>query len=148
MQMIQLDPISETALSNTRDIGAESQASRSIAEIQSSLVMARKFPRSEEVCFSKISKSLDRLSFSEKATYSFKRSAQIIEGPSAPLSRELARTWGNMWHGITVIHDDDETRTVQGWSWDLETNTRVSSESSFKKLVQRAKFDSNGKKKW
>lgn len=106
-------------------------------EIQSAIIIARKFPRSEDQAFGKLMKAVGRKTFAISASYSFPRGGATVTGPSVNLAREAARVWGNIQYGVNIIHDDDENRTIRGWAWDVETNARVSSEDTFQKLVQR-----------
>jgi len=106
-------------------------------EIQSAIIIARKFPRSEDKAFGALMKAVGRKTFAMQATYSFPRGGSQVSGPSVNLAREAARVWGNIRYGVDVVADDDDKRTIRGWAWDVETNTRVSSEDTFRKLVQR-----------
>lgn len=112
-------------------------------EIQSAIIIARKFPRNEDACFQKLIKACSRSSFAEDATYSFPRGKKedgtpnIVSGPSVNLAREAARVWGNIRFGLYIVHDDDETRLIRAWAWDVETNTKIEVEDDFKKLIQR-----------
>lgn len=105
-------------------------------EIQSAIAIAKRFPRDEDVAFAKLMKACARLTFAEDAAYSYDRGGNTISGPSVYLAREAARVWGNVRHGLEVITDDKTTRTIRGWAWDVETNTKVSAEDTFAKLVQ------------
>lgn len=53
--------------------------------------------------------------------------------------------WGNIRHGCDVIADSREERTIRAWAWDLETNVKVTSDVTFKKLVQRKR---NNQTQW
>lgn len=123
----------------SRDIESTAAQARAQAEVQSKLLLAKRFPRSEEGAYMRTVKSLERQTFAESSLYSFPRGGVTVSGPSVNLARELARNWGNIEHGQTIIHDDEEKCTVEGFAWDYETNTYVVSQSSFKKLVQRRK---------
>jgi hypothetical protein len=106
-------------------------------EIQSAIVIAKRFPRNEDAAFEKLMKASKRMSFAEDAAYSFPRGSTNVEGPSVNLAREAARVWGNVRFGLDVIRDDEETRQIRAWAWDMESNVRVSAEDDFKKLIQR-----------
>jgi hypothetical protein len=45
--------------------------------------------------------------------------------------------WGNNRYGLEIVRDDEKSRQIRGWAWDLETNTKVSAEDDFRKLIQR-----------
>lgn len=106
-------------------------------EIQSAIIIAKKYPRNEEAAFEKLMKASLRPSFADDAAYSFPRGKTSVEGPSVNLAREAARVWGNVRFGLDIIRDDDESRQIRGWAWDMETNTKVTAEDDFKKLIQR-----------
>jgi hypothetical protein len=106
-------------------------------EIQSAIVIARRFPRNEDTAFQKLMKAAGRSSFAEDAAYSFPRGGAKVEGPSINLAREGARIWGNIRYGLEIIRDDEDSRQIRGWAWDLETNTKTTLEDDFKKLIYR-----------
>lgn len=107
------------------------------AEIQSAIIVAQKIPRSEETAYGKLIKSCERTSFAEAALYSFPRGNTEVTGPSVNMAREAARVWGNVRWGITMITDDEDNRTIEGWAYDLETNTKVSQQDTFEKIEYR-----------
>lgn len=108
-------------------------------EIQSAIVMARKFPRNEDEAFAKLMRACDRTTFAESAAYSFPRGGQAITGPSVNLAREAARAWTNIRYGLNIIRDDSSSRQIEGWAWDLENNIKVTAQDDFAKLIQRKK---------
>lgn len=108
-------------------------------EMEGAIVMARRFPRSEDKAFASLIRSCGRASFAADCCYSFPRGGEKVEGPAVYLAREAARCWGNVRYGCDIIRDDADNRQIRGWAWDLETNTRVAAEDSFAKLVYRKK---------
>lgn len=108
-------------------------------EIQSAIVVAKKFPRNEDGAFQKLMKAAGRTSFADDAAYSFPRGGTKVEGPSINLAREAARVWTNIRYGLEIVRDDEDSRQIRGWAWDLETNTKVTAEDDFKKLIYRKK---------
>lgn len=118
-------------LATTRDAASAQH------EIQSAITIAKHFPRNEDQCFQKLMKSASRASFAEDATYSFPRGETNVTGPSVNLAREAARIWGNIRFGLYVVRDDDDSRLIRGFAWDVENNTKVEVEDDFKKLIQR-----------
>jgi len=133
----------ENALSIKKEESFELSESNMIAsataEVQAGVIIAKKFPRSEDVAFEKLMKSCSRTSFAGDAAYSFPRGTATVTGPSINLAREAARTWGNIEYGVLVVYDDEETRKIKAWAWDKESNSRSFAEDSFKKLVFRKK---------
>jgi len=106
-------------------------------EIQSAIIVAQRFRRNEETAYGRLMKSCTRPTFAEEATYSFPRGGATVEGPSVNLAREFARIWGNIRYGLEIVREDEESRQIRGWAWDLETNAKVSAEDEFKKLIFR-----------
>jgi len=109
------------------------------SEIKAAIVLARRFPRDEARTYGNLMKSCQRISFAGQAFYSFPRGRATVEGPSVNMAREAARTWGNIRFGLDIVRDDEESRKIQAWCWDLETNLKVTAEDEFKKLIYRRK---------
>ncbi|MFH1572430.1 MAG: hypothetical protein ABIG68_00510, partial [Acidobacteriota bacterium] len=120
-----------TELAPTMTVAAVEQ------EIKAAITVALRFPRNEDRAFEKLMRSCRRPAFAEDASYSFPRAGVKITGPSIYLAREAARVWGNIRHGLNIVADDEETRTIEAWAWDLETNTKVYAQDTFKKLIYR-----------
>jgi len=135
--------IEETALAirteQSTELAPTASAAAMEAEIKAAITVALRFPRNEDKAFQKLMKSCQRPSFAEDASYSFPRAGQDITGPSIYLAREAARVWGNIRHGVNIISDDEENRTIEAWAWDLETNDKVFAQDSFRKLIYRKK---------
>lgn len=133
----------ETALStreeHSRELSTAREAAMAQHELQSAITVAIKFPRNEDEAFGRLMKSAKRLTFAEKAVYSFPRGGSTVSGPSAHLAREAARVWGNVRYGFEIVRDDDENIHLRGWAWDMQTNTKVTQDAHFKKLVYRKK---------
>lgn len=126
-----------------KELATAGAAAAAQHEIQSAIIIARKFPRNEDLCFQKLMKSAGRPSFAEDATYSFPRGDKDVTGPSVNLAREAARLWGNIRFGLYVVRDDEDSRLIRGFAYDVETNTKVEVEDDFKKLIQRKVKGSN-----
>lgn len=109
------------------------------SEIKAAIVLAKKFPRDEARTYGSLMKSCQRITFAEQAFYSFPRGSVTVEGASVNMAREAARTWGNIRFGLDIVRDDEESRKIQAWCWDLETNLKVTAEDDFKKIVFRKK---------
>jgi hypothetical protein len=122
--------------SNQLEQSSDSMA-RAEAEVKSRMIMALKFPRNESESLSRVLKSCDRPEFAEKAFYEYPRGGTKITGISVNLAREFARYWKNIAYGFSILMDDDNQIILEGWAWDLESNTRISEQSSFKKLIYR-----------
>lgn len=116
----------------------ESQA-MAMADIQGAIVVAKQFPRNDKVVWEKCLQACQRRTLAENAEYSFPRSGQKITGPSVNLARAIAQKYGNIRYGLDILRDDEDRMQIRGWAWDIETNTKVSADDSFKKLVYRKK---------
>lgn len=139
------------ALETTTTNSTELQTSRSQAEaqhtIQAAMIIAQQMPRDEQRALAALTMSCNRPSFAEKAEYSFPRGGGRVTGPSVHMAREIARVWGNIQYGFNIVNDDDDSRTIQAYAWDLQTNTKVFSADAFKKRIQR-KDKKTGSTKW
>ena len=103
---------------------ANAQASRQMAEVQSAMVIAKKFPRDETAAISRITQACQRLRLAEAAMYSYPRGGQRITGPSIRLAEAIAQAWGNLDYGIVELEQRDGESVVMSYCVDLETNTR------------------------
>lgn len=136
-----------TALAVRTEDSGEMQIAHSQAlakhEIESALVIAQRMPRDEAQAEQRIMRACSSPRFSAMVQYSYPRGSgenrQIIKGPTVKVARELARCWGNIRWGTDIIADDEETRTLRSWAWDLETNAKTSRDTTFKKLIYRKK---------
>lgn len=102
------------------------ESSRAVAEAQGKLVIAKQFPRNEQLAYAKAMEACKRKSLAEKAMYSYPRSGSTISGPSIRLAEELARCWGNIDFGIKELSQKDGESEMQAYCWDMETNTMSS----------------------
>ena len=119
------------------ELATTGAAAKEQHEIQAAITIAKRFPRNEAACFQKLMLAAARPSFAEDAAYSFPRGDTEVTGPSVNLAREAARIWGNIRYGLYVVRDDEDSRLIRGFAWDVETNTKVEVEDDFKKLIQR-----------
>ena len=118
-----------------------------LQKVQARVLVAKKFPRNEDQCFQAVVRSCSRFNFAEKAEYRFKRGSKpdgkggftdnIVQGPSVYLAREMCRIWGNLDHGFDIISEDDDRVTIRGWAWDLQTNSEIHQDNTFRKVHQR-----------
>ena len=105
------------------------ESSKGIAEVQASLVIAKRFPRDELAAAAKIERACQRPTLAEQAVYSYSRGGQEVTGPSIRLAEAMAQAWGNIdfgWRelGRSVGHGNHVESTVNAYCWDKETNTR------------------------
>jgi len=109
--------------------GLEIGSAREIAEVQASVIMAKRFPRDPVQCMDRILTACQRPSMAVKAQYQYARGGTDITGPSVRLAEELARGWGNMVSGVREVSRGVDERGVGysecvAYAWDLETNVR------------------------
>jgi hypothetical protein len=123
----------------TGELAVSYDQARAQKEIEGAIVLSKRFPRDEMTMLTRIQRACQRPAFAEKARYVFPRGGAEISGPSVNLAREMARLWGNIRFGLEVMRDDDDSRKVRAFAWDMESNTTVYSETEFKKLIYRKK---------
>jgi len=111
------------------------EQSRAVAEVQAAVIVAQQCPRSVTAAIEAMQEACSQPALAGRAFFRFERGKDpetgkpnIVTGPSVHLARELARTWGNIQHGITELARDDEhgESEMQAWAWDVQTNTRSS----------------------
>ena len=105
-------------------IGIASEQQREIAEIQSALTVAQKFPRDEDKCIERIKRSCKRESLAMISEYLYARGGNDISGPSIHLLRVLAQHWRNIEYGWRVLSSNNAESTVKMYAWDLESNSK------------------------
>lgn len=103
------------------------EQSRAVAEVQASVLVAMQYPRDVQAAGRAMRDTCANPRLASRAFFAFPRGGQRVSGPSVYLARELARTWGNVSHGVAEMSRDDEhgQSEMQAFAWDLETNTRV-----------------------
>lgn len=106
------------------DSVAAADVGKAVGETQAALVIAKRFPRNEEVALEKIVKACKRRSLAEVAIYGIPRGGQTITGPSIRLCETMAKAWGNLDFGIQEIDYNEEASVIEAYCWDLETNVK------------------------
>lgn len=113
------------------------------AEMEGAILVAKKFPRNEDDARQKLMRSCGRPRFADEVSYRYPRGQQEVIGLSVYFAREAARLWGNIRYGYYVVRDDEDERHIRCWAWDVETNTKVEFDDTFRKLVQRKQRGGN-----
>ena len=126
-------------IQSENELQIASSGALAIQEIQAAIVVAKRFPRNFDDVWSKVMKSCKRKSLAEKAAYSYPRGGSQISGPSVYLARVIAGQYGNLRFGVDILRDDEGSRLIRGWCWDVENNSKVHFDDDFKKLVYRKK---------
>lgn len=112
-----------------------------VAEIQASIIVAKKFPRNEDESYRKLIRACARPTFAEEARYEYPRGKEKVTGPSVRFAREAARVWGNIEFGIEILEDGEDYVVIRAWAWDKKTNARVFADDKFRKAVLRKSGD-------
>lgn len=102
------------------------EQSRAQHEVQAAYVIAKRFPRDENVAFSKIMKACDRPFMAEQSTYAYPKGGKVVEGASIRMAEVLIQTWGNAEAGIREISQSNGVSVAEAFAVDYETNTRIS----------------------
>jgi hypothetical protein len=103
---------------------AQTDQSRSIAEVQAALMIARMNPRDQRQAMDRILNACTRQNLARNAIYQYARGGTNISGASIRLAEAIAQQWGNIQFGIREIEQVNGGSTVQAFAWDVETNTR------------------------
>jgi len=111
---------SDQALATATQTGA----AREESEVQSMMVIAKRFPRDPVQAVDRILQACTRQSLAEGALYSYNRGGSEVTGPSIRLAEAMAQAWGNLQFGIRELEQRNGESTVEAAAWDLETNTR------------------------
>jgi hypothetical protein len=101
------------------------EQSRAIQEVQAAMVIAKRFPRDEDVAYTRVMKSCKRKSLANCAIYKYPRGGQSVEGPSIRLAETLGRAYGNLDFGIKILERKENETIAMVYCWDLETNVRA-----------------------
>jgi DNA-binding FadR family transcriptional regulator len=102
----------------------EVEQQRAIAEVQSAIILAKRFPRNQIEAMDRILVACQRPTLAEQALYSYSRGGSDITGPSIRLAEAIAQSWGNLQFGIRELSQANGESTVEAYAWDVETNTR------------------------
>lgn len=102
----------------------EVSQSRAVAEVQSAVLMAKKFPRDEKKSFDKLMVACQRKSLAEQAIYTYPRGTSKVQGPSIHLAKAAAVAWGNVHSGTVEVERHGDNSVMMSYAWDMESNTR------------------------
>lgn len=101
-----------------------SEQSRSIAEVQAAVIMAKQFPRDTVQAINRIRTACQRPTLAEAAMYTYGRGGTTVTGPSIRMAEAIAQQWGNIQFGIRELSQANGESTVEAYAWDLESNAR------------------------
>lgn len=105
-----------------RSVGLEMVATREAQEVQTAMIIAKRFPRDTLVAYNNIMTDCSRQTLAEKAIYEYPKGGTTVRGPSIHLARALARGWGNLKSGFKVLEETGTSSVVMAYCHDLETN--------------------------
>lgn len=116
---------------------AANAEARVVAEVKAQVLMARQFPRDEQMAAEKILRECARPTLADAAVYTFPRGKETVTGPSIRLAEVLARNWGNCTFGYEVLERRQDNRgvgysVIRAYAWDLETNMYISRQFELK----------------
>ena len=102
----------------------EVEQHRAMAEVQSAIVLAKRFPRNQKECQERILLACQRPGLAEQSLYTYSRGGTEITGPSIRLAECLAQNWANLQFGIRELEQRTGESTVEAFCWDMEANVR------------------------
>lgn len=105
---------------------AQAASDREMSEVQSMMVIAKKFPRDQRAAVDHILLACTRPTLAEGALYSYARGGQEVTGPSIRLAEAMAQEWGNLVFGVRELEQRNGESTVEAYAWDIERNVRQS----------------------
>lgn len=121
----------------------EVASTRAEHEVQASFVIAQKFPRSEQQCYTEIINSCKRPFLAAQAMYAYPRGGTIVTGPSIRLAESMAQSWKHLDFGIEELSQSNGVSVAKAFCIDLQNNTR--STKTF--YVKHERHTKNGIKK-
>jgi hypothetical protein len=110
----------QTALSTA----ATGVQSRQMAEVQSAMIIAKRFPRDEQAAIGRLMSACKRTRFASQAEYVFPRGSETVSGPTIRFAEAAAQAWGNLEVGIIEIERKADEVCCQAFAWCLESNMR------------------------
>ena len=101
---------------------ASIEESRVIKAAEARVILAKRFPRDEEVSRNKILKAFENPKLADAAMYSYPRGNETIEDLSIRAAETMAGYWGNLEYGIQEIDRSHGYSEMLSYCWDLEGN--------------------------
>ncbi len=108
---------------------AASDSAKAVAEIQSAMTIAKRFPRDEVSANNKIKNAFQRTSLAKISQYTYAKGGTNIEGPSIRSAEAIAQLWGNIQFGFRELSRGVDMEGVpyseiEAYAWDIESNTK------------------------
>lgn len=104
---------------------AATEATRSMAEVQGMVFMAKQFPRDTRQAYENVLKACQRPGLANRAIYEYSRGGTNISGPSIRLAEAIASEWGNITYGFIELDRTKRYTVAQAYAWNLETNVKA-----------------------
>ncbi len=102
----------------------EVAGTRAEHEVQAAFIIAQKFPRNEQQCYTEIINSCKRPFLAEQAMYAYPRGGTLVTGPSIRLAEAMAQSWKHLDFGIEEISQSNGVSIAKAFCIDLQKNTR------------------------
>lgn len=102
----------------------EVAGTRAEHEVQASFVIAQKFPRNEQQCYTDIITACRRPFLAEQAMYAYPRGGTLVTGPSIRLAEAMAQSWKHLDFGIEEVSQSNGVSVAKAFCIDLQKNTR------------------------
>lgn len=108
----------------TNSVVQSSEMTKTMAEVQSRVIMAKQFPRNVVLAENRIRQNCERKSLAKVAEYEYPRGGTKVSGASIKLLEVVAQCYGNVQFGWDVVSRDEENHIshCKAFAWDLENN--------------------------
>lgn len=120
----QLNPFQASATAQAGGALVETESNRAIAEVQSAMVIAQRFPRQMDQVMDNILQACQRPTLAESALYAYPKGGQMVTGASIRLAEAIAQSYKNIQFGIRELSQEGGESTVEAFAWDVENNCR------------------------
>lgn len=110
---------------------ANTESARAIAQVQASMLLARAYPRDEEMAIVKIEEACSRYSLAQKASYVYSRGGEEISGPTIRLAEAISQSWGNLRTGVREVSRDYENGVSKCCAYAIDQQTGSEDEREF-----------------
>lgn len=114
------NPFGEVVAQPT-NAAALAMSHREVAEIQTMVMVAKKFPRDPIISMDRILNACTRPSLAEEATYEYARGGSQVTGASIRLAEVMAMNWGNMMTGVKEVSRINGVSECVAYAFDVET---------------------------
>lgn len=121
------------------ELASEVLAAQKRAEVESRIIIAKKFPRDYDIVRTNILKACARPAFAESALYSKPVAGKDIVGLSIRFVESAIQAMTNINVETQAIFDDKDKRIVRVTVIDIESNTSYNLDVTISKTVERKK---------